>query len=842
MASAIGLASRANFRDWWRHDEGLRMVATRDERFVEFADRYGDAVVRAIQRAVNVTLERCDEPTELLEGPRVWAHAVVPQDATLVNTPRDTRPRDGETPIDVDPGAVVVINVRRIGRTESRRTSDWLADEVNRQADSSKLRGVGVGVARVMAGGPDAEQAMLQAERAANALGLGLVPGMTSRVSRPGLGLLLGTVWLIPLAIAWLILGGPVWACLLMLIPPVGMTARWWMRRDPINDIDQRPRHRWWRAEMRRARSSDVKTQAGGDDADMRKGQRIHDYAFQPSSMPIPPAALAAALTPPSERTGRVSGLTVRPPMLDHADGPLLGYDADGRRVAMWADAMFGGIALFGEPGGGKSNGMHGIIAWAARHHQAGDLMVDFESKGADSIPILNRLSPGMTLVDVNDPSTPMIDILGMGSPARKAERFAALMRAALGDQQIGPQSRIQLRDAVYLALEAGHAKDLPRRCQAAGARMPRGWVECAARLLGRQGVREARALARAIMLARDNPDVSAAVSRLNLNTDPESGRPQMRDGELATYLRAPMNKMDLLASAPWLYTPRRRTLTWADAIHRSTSHADARLVVNLGASVRTDRDGRHHDLDDDARRLIGALLFRSLKDEIVASCDGWQTAGRHARLFVDELTDVMGGDAQNAGGNSDILSWLREKGRAYGVEMTVGTQNTGQLSGNLLNSVTGFMTVGSYVLRADTTALPAAQAVDVDPTVIRGLARHTIAIRTVGPKPDMTSLPPMVVTVPWFDNGQGLDDKDQPANGDKRGKPRPTPTNRKPGPDGRRQSRPDPTGAVGRADADRRDKPRQSPTNPDGRPDKRRASRDVPTVGVGPEDDDWWA
>ena len=399
---------------------------------------------------------------------------------------------------------------------------------------------------------------------------------------------------------------------------------------------------------------------------------------------------------------------------------------------------------------------MHGLIGWDAAHHRRGDVLVCVESKGVDSIPILTRLIPGVRVIDVNDPATPMIDLLGAGSDGERAERFANLMQAALGSRQVGPQSRFQLRDATLAALTGLKTAGLARSCASRGVEPPADWASYAARLLGRDGIRDARALGTATVDAAGSETMRALMERLHGGAN-DSGTPKIRDGELAALLRAPMNKMDLLASAPRLFAPSRPRFTWASIIGRSDGHADARIVVNLGAALHAGADGRHADLPDGTRRLVGALLFRGLKDEIVASCAGWQNTGRRMRVTVDELTDVLGADEEGGGGNADILSWLREKGRAYGVELAAGTQNPLQLEGELLASVTSLMTVGTFVLRADLTAGPAADAVGSDAATVRGLPRHTILIRTVGPAPAMAGLPPMILDVPHFDGGAGV-------------------------------------------------------------------------------------
>lgn len=750
MADMLMLTSRPGWLDWWHHDDGLRLVAQGDRRWVEISDRLGERAARAVAKAAHAIARPCDEPADVLDAPIRWAHAFVPITATLARNARDDAPSVDDTRFTVDEDTVIVLTVRRLGWIESMRNTDWVADEMNRQADTSKLRAPGLGACRVMAGADTTRQAIDRAAQAANALNLGFVPGLNAHRSRPGLLGLLAAITLAGMGIGLWAVDTPPLLPLLLFAIAVMLAWRWWRRHDDVNDIDQRPRHRWWFTRMRRARDSDLKTTGAGDDGNASK-RLVHAYAFQRSTLPLPPGALAVLATPPADRTAMASAPTLMPRAMTHADGPLIGMDADKQPVHLWAAAMYGGIALFGEPGGGKSNLMHGILAWQSKHHTTGDMLIDFESKGVDSTPILDRLAPGMRLIDINDPDTPMIGLLSGPDHWSRAGGFAALMRGALGDTQIGPQSRIQLRDSVFLALEGTANPDLARRCRAEGVTPPDTWVMYAARLLARDGVRDARALGRATRMTVDTPAVAAALERLHGGVDANTGRPRLRDGELAQLLRAPMNKMDILASATRVFQPGRKTLDWHAIARRADRHADARVIINLGAAIHPTPDGTHPDLDDDARRLIGALLLRSLKEEIASTMGGWQSNNRHARILIDELTDVSGTD----GANADVLAWMREKGRAYGVELTVGTQNLGQLAGPLLDSVTSYMTVASFVLRADATSTPAAAMIGVDRTIIEGLPRHTLAVRTVGTPPDLAGQPAMIVTVPHFDDGR---------------------------------------------------------------------------------------
>lgn len=753
-AAALGLASRpsvlnpSDWGAWLRREDGMLLAASGDRRWIRILD--GDErTVKLVARAAHATFKPCDEP-DILDDPDLdWAHAIVPPTASLARTAKDEQSSDDNVRLDIPDDTVVVFNVRRLGWKESKRVTDWLADEFNRQADTSKLRATGLGATRIMAGAPDVGDATDLVKEAANSLNLGLTTGASAHRSMPRLGRrILGPLLLLA-SIPLLIMGAPLPLSILLTLAGVACVVSGFRPGLPV--WEQRPRHRWWRTRMRKAESGDLKTAMAGDDQNADSKKQVHAYAFQRSTFPLPPGALAAVCTPPARRRGRVSELTERPDALQGADGPILGVDANGVETRMWRAASYGGIMLFGEPGGGKSNLMHGIMGGMASQHRTGDLLVAFESKGADSIPILHRLIPRLRVIDLNDPHTPMIGLLGDGTPEQKAGRFADLMRRALGDEQVGARSRIQIRDAVLASLIALDDPDFPRRCLAKGVDAPDDWVTSSARLLGSEGIRDARALGQAA--SRADTRAAACIERLH-GPVRENGQPQIRDGDLANMLQAPMNKLDLLAQAPVLYRADRPTLTFAQVTALSASRDDMLLVVNLGPAVTPAADGSHPAMPDDTRRLVGALLFRGLKDQVERSCAGWQEQNRHVRLFVDELADVLGGTSGgDKGGNADIFEWFRERGRGFGVELVLGSQNPLQLDDRLLASVTGFQTVGSFVLRTPVTALPAAQAVGVEPERIMSLPRYAIAVRTPGAPPDLASQPPMILHVPYFDD-----------------------------------------------------------------------------------------
>ncbi|RSX49847.1 hypothetical protein [Bifidobacterium castoris] len=749
-AAALGLADRPSWSTWWamltHRTDGMVLLADRANRWVCLPDDAPADTPRILAAGCHARARALDGPPPCLDAPLRWAHAIVPMSATLSRTARGG-PGGGETDDDarLDPahGAVVALNLRRQGVFETGRAKDWLADEFNSAPDMNRLQETGTAAVRVMAAAPSRAAALREAARAANALGLGFTPGVSAHASRPRMGAVWAAAALWVAAVGAYAAWGVWWPMIVASVLLAAAVARR-ARCAPDEALWQRPRHYWRiRARMRRADAADYKSRYGGDDHSSHVRHRMHAYAYQRSTFPLPSDTLAALTTPPPGANAVRAALSVRPDELADAHGPLLGLDAVGRPVRMPADVVWDGTVLIGKPGGGKSNSMHGLQRWASAHMRPDDSLIALEAKGRDSFPILSRLIAGMRFMDVADARTPIIDFLGDGDPAARAQRFASLMRGALGDEQIGPRSRAQIADAVELSLRALDAGDaFTRACAAAGVEPPAGWVECAYTLLFGHGAQAARAVASAAVNTLDDGAAREAAERLHGGVNPNTGRPAVSDGQLYAQLSAPMNKIGLLAAVPAVTAPGRVRITW----RRILEHG-IRLAVNLGDPVGADVAG----VNEDARRLVGALLFQGLRVEVGDTCAGWEAHGRRVRIYVDELTDITGSDGRT-GGNTAAVEWLRSRARAYGAELTVGTQYPEQLDARLTACILGFRTIGCYVMLSPSSAETMGAALDVDPAVLRSLPTHACVWRTTDGNGG--SLPALTLSTPHFDAG----------------------------------------------------------------------------------------
>lgn len=290
-AGALGLCDRPNITDPPTWDEGCLIVATLQRRWVVRRGA-GTAVPPSTGSpgACGSTAAESDAP-EILSEPLKWAHAYVPSGATLNRTAQDDESGGGDLRLAPPENGLIALNVRRIGHWEDDRLTDWLADEFNTQPDSSKLR-------RTACPRPASWPPRTTCAKA------------RTRPSRPPPPWTWGSrTWRpIPAIPAWApssspsfsssslsrwrfrCCGGPPCPDFRSSAGPCGARRPW----DRTPDLTVRPRHRWWTARTRVARSSDLKTRSMGDEPTFGDKRRIHAYAFQRSTFPLPAGALAA--------------------------------------------------------------------------------------------------------------------------------------------------------------------------------------------------------------------------------------------------------------------------------------------------------------------------------------------------------------------------------------------------------------------------------------------------------------------------------------------------------------------------------------------------------------------
>lgn len=416
---------------------------------------------------------------------------------------------------------------------------------------------------------------------------------------------------------------------------------------------------------------------------------RAGTYPLDPTTFMLSPDSvmpLVAPLAGASTGTTRTRERAVPTPITAQI-GPYLGNGMRGAPVHLDEAQRWEGVLLLGKAGSGKSVTTHSLFAYDLmdRIHPSGrrgfpgkrHTMIAFENKGHDGAE--EYLAWGRALgangesevhlVDLLDAGTPAIDVMGTGSALKRAQRFVDAMQYAFSDGSIAYRSAETLRQAVCAALAV-----TPEMREAAGVPLTASWLDCVHVLLGGHGdemgvalageVRsEAVRLERKGQVSEDLSDAAAALAAMYASATPTQRR---------TLQEAPRNKVDQLLGVREWWSPGRAKITWEQILQ---SHSV--VVVNAGTSM----DGRV--VSGELSAIMSAMLMYSLREAVQTTCSGWRSAGRTVTIYADELKLL-------AGATPDIITWLRDQGRSFGLRLVFATQYAEQLDPQVRMTVLG--------------------------------------------------------------------------------------------------------------------------------------------------------
>lgn len=794
---------------------------------------------------------------ELPGNARASAHAIVPWRARLSQVANMERLRTDmskvrtnlETMMPAD--SWVAVSTRPYGTLERRRVDGWCVAERNRQDDQNELTQGGAAAIRVTAGGVDTATAKTLARDAGQAL-FPLLDDMRAHRSRPRLGLAVAStlvtltvalsvglgpvpplpalaaalalsalvlltgwcVWWVatgnsmwpvaglatipPAIMAIMAIPWPVWAPFLLLPLPLAAWVRWW-RRDPAwDDIMQPVRHWWWPLPPRRRTTrADRETMMGQDDRE----RVIAAYPTIRSTLLMGSQTLLAAITPPRSAAA-ATGQDMHPvPAPLAQEGIPLGVDQTGRAAHLLPSQLYGGVAIFGAAGRGKSVLTHGIMQWAIHHRDDSDpaewgpdsRIIDFEMKDDDGVRVLRRYRD--TLWDFRtdpaqrwrfghvsylaDPDTPCPDMLGMrdGLDARAtAVNIAKAMQYAFEPGDILNDSLDVIATVMTIAVAMQRRADrdgdggvaLARRItgmeaqypgsgRARPQKSPIGWALMA--LAGSDGqVGTARALGHlcAALTVEDPDDMDmrlAARAAEQLYGRPDAkGAARVGDQRILDRTSASRNKVRQFMDCEHVFTTRRGVITWARVL---ATPGDYHFVL----CDRTMPDGGTLRLPDGMGRRLGKWMKHRLWGEVGRQCQNWRAQGRHTMFVCDELSLLADED-------DPVLRAMKDQGRSFGWVNVVATQYATQLSPRLLKSVMGYSTFISFdnpdVDMAGMTARQLTSDGGADgwtAAAVQNLPKYTAAVRT---RDDSQLQPAFLVHVTDFD--KGLRDGDHPT------------------------------------------------------------------------------
>lgn len=500
------------------------------------------------------------------------------------------------------------------------------------------------------------------------------------------------------------------------------------------------PAHRWWPA--RRAR--DVRQQDGS------YRHRGADYPLASSAFLVGPQVLVGLVAP---HAGAASGQNataerVTPAILSDPIGPLVGQGADGRPVHIAAGDMLFGVGALGRAGSGKSQLVRFLFAWTLAERLrpscrdgfpgARSTLVAFESKG-DGAAVYAQwgrtLGHEPVVIEVADPASPAIDLFDVpGTVKERAEFFANAMQYAADDGSIRDRSFATLVQVFTAALAV--TPDVAGTVE--GVAADGDPVYFAHLLLGGEGDKVGVALAAAVMSeavrleGAGRPDESLSLARRALAPLYEGRSEAAR----RPFLEAPVNKVSqLLAAGSWWSASRPR-MGWSKLLEGGYV-----VVVNTGVT----RDGRQ--VEDRLNGWMSALLMFGLRHAIMRTCSGWNEQGRSVCLFADELSLL-------AGASPEVITWLRNQGRSYGVRPVLATQYPDQLNQEVRAALLSFSTLLTFAQDAGKTATDAAADMAADGSEwnqadVVNLPRFTAIMRT---NVNQTRVPACTVTVANFE------------------------------------------------------------------------------------------
>lgn len=500
---------------------------------------------------------------------------------------------------------------------------------------------------------------------------------------------------------------------------------------------------RWWPA--RKAR--DVRQEDG------TYRHREAQYPLAAAGFLVGPQVIVGLVAP---HAGAASGQNATadratPAILSEPIGPLVGQGADGRPVHISAADMLFGVGAVGRAGSGKSQLVRFLFAWtlAERLHPScregfpgqHSSLIAFESKGEGAQVYTEwgrSLGHEPVVMEIADPASPAVDLFDVpGTVRERAEFFANAMVYAFEPGSIQDRSFSTLVQVFTAALAITPAL----ADQVEGVNPHGSPVYFAHLLLGGEGDRLASALAGAL--------TSEAVRQEGAGTPVESltlarkALAPLYEGKSEAarrpFLEAPVNKVSqLLAAGSW-WSPARPRMGWAKLLEDGYV-----VVVNTGVT----RAGTQ--VEDRLMHQMSALLMFGLRHAIARTCSGWNAAGRSVCLFADELSLL-------AGASPEVVTWLRNQGRSYGVRPVLATQYPDQLNPDVRAALLSFSTLLTFAQDAGRTATDAAADMAADGSQwdqadVVNLPRFTAIMRT---NVDQARVPACTVKVANFEADQ---------------------------------------------------------------------------------------
>lgn len=428
------------------------------------------------------------------------------------------------------------------------------------------------------------------------------------------------------------------------------------------------------------------------------------DYPLAPSAFLVGPSVPVGLVAPHAGASSGAAQTERRsaPSLLLEDIGPGIGTAGEGELVHVSAADGWSGLGIIGQAGSGKSAVLRSVWGWHCLEHQrprgvagwpgASNALIAFDAKPDGAAAMVEWAAAAgerAVLVDVADPESWGIDIFAVpGSASERAAFLANALVYTFGSDAIGDRSYETLTNMLTAALLV-----TPEMARAAGVEAGLSPFALAHVLCGGLGDGAGVALATEFALAAAEAEREAGSRSLPSGESdaPSSALTELgkADARLSPYYggrtsesarrnltEAARNKLSQLVEVEGFWSPKRRSFSW-DAVldgHRA-------VIVNTGVATSG------ATISERGNAQVASLLLFALRDAIVRRCSGWQAAGRSVTVFADELALI-------AGASPEVISWLRNQGRSYGVRPIFATQYPEQLLPAVRTAFLGFGTL----------------------------------------------------------------------------------------------------------------------------------------------------
>lgn len=444
-----------------------------------------------------------------------------------------------------------------------------------------------------------------------------------------------------------------------------------------------RPAHRLRRPTPPREESTDRNGK--------RRKARQGDYPLHKSAFLVAPSIFVGLASPHAGTDAGAASTQKRtvPKVFTQRIGPLIGFD-DETPAHLSAAAAWSGVAILGRPGSGKSVMTRSLFGWACmdRAHPSGapsttgarNTLVVFESKDYAAVERYTawagEFGEKTVVVDMVDEGAYAIDMFaGHPNISAAASAFVNAMVYAFDKGDIQNRSFVVLERIFTGALAIAEDRTLAELVD--GVDSGGSVLHFANVLVGNLGDPRAAGLAKQVLNRAKQPGATvshlAGAEALAYLFD---GR---TEAQRRTLVEAAQNKVSQLAHLESWWSPSRRKITWDQVLSASPKHRA--VIINTGAS----KD--EVQVEDKLTQLMSSLLMYTLQRAIKKNCPGWEEQGRSVSIYSDELSLL-------AGTNEEIITWLKDQGRSFGVRPVLATQRPEQLPPAVRKLVLNFGTL----------------------------------------------------------------------------------------------------------------------------------------------------